>query len=399
MKLRSLEEAALEGKTVLYRAPYDIELNSSGQLEDLSRIEATLPTLRYLIEKNCKIVILTYVGRPGGKVVESLRTTPHAQVLSKLLARPVAKADECVGEGVSRMIDQMSLGDLLMLENTRFHPEEELDDDGFALELCRNGELVVFDAFPQAHRAHASVTGIGRHLPIYAGYYCMREVNTLNSLLENPSQPFVLIIGGAKISDKVSAIENLYGRVARILVGGAVAHVFLKARGFDLGDSYLEENVVSQIAQETDWVAVAREIMEKDSEQKIVLPQDLIVSDDTHTFEFPLTPGAVVHGSAIDIGPITRALFTQEISQAQTIFWSGPLGKSESEAGREGSLVIAHALVSSPAQTVVAGGDTIAVVDQCGVRDQIKVVSLAGGASLQFLSGLPLLGLEPLWVQ
>lgn len=398
MSLKSLTDANLDGKTVLYRAPYDIELTAEGQLEDLSRLEATLPTLRYLIQHSCKIVILTYVGRPDGRIVESLRTNPHAVALSKLLGQPVEKVDDCVGVEVRERIMQLSPGGILMLENTRFYPEEEKDDDGFAQQLAQNGEVVVFDAFPQAHRSHASVTGIMRHLPSFAGFYCLDEVTTLRQLLQEPAYPFVLVIGGAKISDKVGAIKNLYQKVSKILIGGAVAHVFLRAQGFDLSSSFMEEKAIAIDAQKGDWVEVAKDLLMTDRGQKIILPKDLLVSNDTTSLieVVRVAPGMSFSGASVDLGPQTRRVFVEIIKSAGTVFWSGPMGKFENEKAREGSFTIAQAMASSTAETVVAGGDTIAVLDQSGVRSQIKKVSLAGGASLEYLSGHLLPGLAML---
>ena len=212
MKLKTLESVDLEGKTILYRAPYDIEvkdLKGALEVKDDIRIKGTLATLRYLLQKNCKIIILTYVGRPDGKVIEDLRTTPHAKKLALLLNHPVDKVDDCIGPTVEEKISQMKRGDILMLENVRFHKGEMEDDDNFAIELCKGKDLVVFDGFPQAMRIHASTTGIERHLPSVAGYYIEHEVRMLGFLLENPVRPFTVIIGGAKVSDKVDAVNNL----------------------------------------------------------------------------------------------------------------------------------------------------------------------------------------------
>src|SRR3989338_6520244 len=267
MKLKTLSSVNLKGKTILYRAPYDIELKKiNGVLEpaDDMRIKATLPTLNYLLKENCKIVILTYVGRPDGKVVEELRTTPHARRLSELLNHPVQKVDDCIGQEVEDKISQMRERDILMLENARFYNEEMADDDEFAKKLCAGKDLIVFDGFPQAHRMHASTTGIERYLPAVAGYYLQHEVDMLSSLLENPVRPFTVIIGGAKISDKVDSVNNLLKLADKVLVGGAVANVFLKAQGRELGASFIEDVFVDEKKREKkDWIVYAKEILQK----------------------------------------------------------------------------------------------------------------------------------------
>src|SRR3989344_4625678 len=249
MKLKTLESVDLKGKTILYRAPYDIdvkEVNGVLELVDDMRIKTTLPTLQDLLKENCKIVILTYVGRPDGKVVEKLRTTPHAKRLSELLNHPVAKVDHCIGPEVEEKISKMQPGDILMLENVRFHSEEMIDDDAFAKKLASGKDIIVFDGFPQAHREHASTTGIERHLPAVAGLYLQQEVEMLTNLLVNPERPFTVIIGGAKISDKVDAVNNLLEIADKVLVGGAVANVFLKAAGREMGASFLEDVFVDE---------------------------------------------------------------------------------------------------------------------------------------------------------
>jgi len=258
MTLRSLKNTDVSGKTILYRAPYDIDVvekNGTLEVSDDLRISATLPTIKFLIEQNCKIVVLFYVGRPDGQVIEKLRTDPHARKLSELLGKPVLKVNDCVGSEVDQKIVEMKSGDVLMLENVRFHREETEDDDSFAKELCTGKDLIVFDGFPQAHRMHASTTGIERHLPSVAGFYLEKEVIMLSNLLGSPKKPFTVIIGGAKISDKVDAIHNLLKIADTVLIGGAVANVFLKAQGKDMGSSFVEDIFVDKTKRERkDWV-------------------------------------------------------------------------------------------------------------------------------------------------
>ncbi|MFA5791952.1 MAG: phosphoglycerate kinase [Candidatus Paceibacterota bacterium] len=401
MKLKTLDSANLQGKTILYRAPYDIgvkEINGVLELADDMRIKATISTLEYLLKENCKIIILTYVGRPDGRVVENLRTTLHAKRLGELLNHPVMKIDDCIGPLVDEKISQMKSGDILMLENVRFYNEEMIDDDDFAKKLCNGKDFVVFDGFPQAHRMHASTTGIERHLPSVAGLYLQDEVDTLSLLLEKPEHPFTVIIGGAKISDKVDAINNLLHVADTILVGGAVASVFLKAQGRELGSSFIEDVFVDKVKREKkDWVEDAKDILKQAESlgKKIIIPKDLLISDGISVKiitreEIPLG------WMALDIGPESQKDFSNIISQSKTVFLNGPMGKFEDEKFKEGSKAILLAMKNLKGQTIIAGGDTIDVVRRCGNLEDYSHISLAGGATLEFLSGKVLPALIPL---
>jgi len=399
MKLRTLGSVDVHGKTVLYRAPYDIEVKitkRSAELVDDMRIRATLPTLQHLLKENCKIVILTYVGRPDGNVVEELRTTPHAKKLAELLGHTVTKADDCIGETVGEQISRMKPGDILMLENVRFYKEEMIDDDEFAKKLCAGKDLIVFDGFPQAHRIHASTTGIERHLPVVAGLYLAQEVETLSGLLKNPAHPFTVIIGGKKISDKVDAVKNLLKIADTFLVGGAVANVFLKSEGRAMGSSFLEDVFVDKVKREKrDWVKEASKILieAETLEKKIILPSDLIISDGngikTTTAEIPSG------WMALDIGPQTEQSFSQVIRDSKTVFINGPMGKFEDEKFAKGSVAILEAMKNS-GDTTIAGGDTIELVRNYGKLENYTHISLAGGATLEFLAGKELPALKPL---
>ncbi len=405
MKLRTLQDIKLEGQTILYRAPYDIGVEeSNGQLEvkDDLRIQATLPTLRYLLDKKCKIVILTYVQRPDGQVVERLRTTPHARKLSELLGRPVMKVDDCVGAEVEEKISQMKPGEILMLENVRFHKEETEDDDEFARKLCVGKDLIVFDGFPQAMRIHASTTGIERHLPAVAGFYLAQEIKMLGQILESPKRPFTALIGGTKISDKVDAVNNLLKIADRILVGGAVANIFLRAQGRGLGDSFLADVFVdAQRREKQDWVAHARGILEEHGE-KIVCPKDSIISDGTEVKIWDIARRDCPAGwSVLDIGPQTRQEFSEIIEKSGTVFLGGPMGKFEEAGFAEGTKAILAAISNltrhSAGETTIAGGDTIDAARRFSKLENYSHVSLAGGATLDFLAGNELPALTPLW--
>jgi len=395
MKLKTLDSMDLKGKTVLYRAPYDIdvkEVNGVFELIDDMRIKMTLPTLAFLLKENCKIVILIYVGRPDGVAVERLRTNPHAKKLAELLNHPVDKVDDCVGLMVEEKIKNMQRGDILMLENVRFHKEEMIDDDEFAKQLCIGKDLVVFDGFPQAHREHASTTGILRHLPAVAGLYLAQEVNMLSGLLQNPGRPFVVLIGGAKISDKVDAVNNLLKIADKVLVGGAVANVFLKAQGKMMGDSFIEDVFVDEKKREKkDWVAYAKEIMQSYGE-KIIYPEDLVISEGVST-KVITTEEIPIGWAAFDIGPKTQKQFSDLIEKSKMIFLAGPMGKFEDERFAEGSKAVLRAMKDTSGQTIIAGGDTISMARQYGNLDDYTHVSLAAGATLEFLAGkeLPVL--------
>src|SRR3989344_1974700 len=395
MKLKTLDSMDLKGKTVLYRAPYDIdvkEVNGVFELIDDMRIKMTLPTLAFLLKENCKIVILIYVGRPDGVAVERLRTNPHAKKLAELLNHPVDKVDDCVGLMVEEKIKNMQRGDILMLENVRFHKEEMIDDDEFAKQLCIGKDLVVFDGFPQAHREHASTTGILRPLPAVAGLYLAQEVNMLSGLLQNPGRPFVVLIGGAKISDKVDAVNNLLKIADKVLVGGAVANVFLKAQGKMMGDSFIEDVFVDEKKREKkDWVAYAKEIMQSYGE-KIIYPEDLVISEGVST-KVITTEEIPIGWAAFDIGPKTQKQFSDLIEKSKMIFLAGPMGKFEDERFAEGSKAVLRAMKDTSGQTIIAGGDTISMARQYGNLDDYTHVSLAAGATLEFLAGkeLPVL--------
>lgn len=403
MKLKTFNSIDLKGKTVLYRAPYDIDVeerNGILELTDDMRIRATLPTFEYLLKENCKIIVLTYVGRPDGKVVEKLRTNPHAKKLSELLNHPVEKIDDCIGQLVDEKIASMQLGEILMLENVRFYNEEMIDDDEFAKKLCVGKDLVVFDGFPQAHRIHASTTGIERHLPSVAGIYLEHEVEMLSHLLENPKHPFTVIIGGAKISDKVDAVNNLLNVADIFLVGGAVANIFLKAQGRAVGSSFVEDVFVDKVKYEKkDPVENAREILKRAESlgKRIITPRDVIVSDGVSVNIVDVKRNEIPAGwMALDIGPRAGKDFSLIIDQSKTVFLAGPVGKFEDIKFAQGSKIIFKAMKNLDGDTIIAGGDTIDCARRYSNLKDYSHVSLAGGATLEFLAGKELPALTPL---
>jgi len=404
MKLKTQIDVDVAGKTILYRSPYDIGVKEGAggewELKDDSRITATLPSLQYLIEKQCKIVIITWVKRPEGKVDESLRTTPHAKALSNLLGKKVDKLDDCVGPQVNAFIQNMKPGELVMLENTRFHPGEDTSDPEFANKLVEGKDLIVFDGFPQAHREHASTTEILKLLPAVAGFYFEKEYEALTSLLEEPEKPFTLVIGGAKISDKVGAISAMLYKADYVLVGGGPANVFLKASGKDMGDSYVEDAfAIHAKAQHRDWTVLAKGMLERASD-KIIMPVDLMIANQeknaTDIREVQVTEGPelVPEGfKALDIGKNTISKFSEIINRSRTIFWNGTPGLFENDPFYHGTEAVAKLMAKNTGMTIIAGGDTIEAAKKHCDTSKITHLSLAGGAALEFLSGkkLPVL--------
>jgi len=406
MKLKTLSQIDLKGKTILYRSPYDIEVEEKGgvlQVADDMRIRATIPTLEFLLKEDCKVVILTYVGRPDGKVVENLRTGPHAKRLSELLNHPVEKVDDCIGSMVEEKVLNMKPKDILMLENVRFHAEEMRDDDEFAKKLCAGKDLIVFDGFPQAHRKHSSTTGIERHLPSVAGLYLEKEVNALSGLLANPKRPLTVIIGGAKISDKVDAVSNLLKVADNLLVGGALANIFFKAQGKRMGSSFIEDVFVDQAKHNKEnSVEIAKEIFKKAESlnKRIVIPRDLTITDGKSISVADMKREEIPNDwMAMDIGPRTEKDFSFIIDQSQTVFLAGPVGKFEDDKFAKGSRVILKTMRNATCDTIIAGGDTIDCARRYGGLEGFTHVSLAGGATLEFLAGKELPALVPLIVE
>lgn len=415
--LKTLKNADINNKTILFRAPYDIETTKEGEiykLKDDSRIKCTLDTINYLIEHNCKIVILTWVGRPETPS-EEFSTKWHAKELSFFLKKEVKHIDDCVGKKVQQAISNLKPQELLMLENTRFHKEDLEDNDEFAKQLCQGSDFIVFDGFPQAHRKHSSTTGILKLLPSCAGFYFEKEYTSLKSILNNPARPFTVIIGGAKVSDKIDAIKSMSKIADIVLTGGGTANVFLKADGKNIGISYAEEKSVDKNKQEINYLHEAKSLLDQklSPEQsaqfdvaveanfyKIMLPYDLITSksvDDGANIKLSIAHKQInavdPEYAAFDIGPITCDIYKKIIEQSKTIFWAGPLGVYEKPAFSLGTQTIAQTMSNHSGQTIVAGGDTIDALNKLGKPENIKHISLAGGATLDFISGkeLPVL--------
>jgi phosphoglycerate kinase len=384
---KTIRDIDVRGKRVLVRVDFNVPLDQ-GKVADDTRIRAALPTIQYLMEHGARVILMSHLGRPKGKVKEELRLTPVAERLSELLDKPVAMAVDCVGEEVETAVDRLRPGDVLLLENLRFHPGEEANDPEFVSRLVSLGQVYVNDAFGTAHRAHASTEGVAHRLPAVAGFLMEKELNFLSKALENPEPPFVAILGGAKISDKIGVVDNLLGRVDALLIGGGMANTFLKAQGYQVGQSLVEE----------ESLPLALELLDK-AGRKLVLPMDVVVADkfDAEAQSKTVGVGEVpAEWRILDIGPATVERFAQELYTAKTVVWNGTMGVAEFPRFAAGTQAIIEMLAESQAVTIVGGGDTAAAVQQAGLVEKMTHVSTGGGASLELLEGKTLPGVAAL---
>ena len=387
---RSVEEIDARDKKVLVRVDFNVPLED-GRIGDDTRIRAALPTIEALRQQGARLILVSHLGRPDGKPVEQLRLKPVAERLSELLGAPVAVATDCVGPAAQREVDALRPGDVLLLENVRFHPEEERNDPAFAKQLASLADLYVNDAFGTAHRAHASTEGVTRHLPSAAGLLMQKEIEVLGKALVRPDRPFAAIVGGKKVSDKIGVLNNLIQRADQILIGGAMANTFLKAHGLEIGASYFEEEAVDVA---TNLVKEARA-----AGKPLLLPRDAVVATAIdpqalhHVVDVTDVPPAQM---IVDIGPRTIEQYVTELKQAKTVVWNGPMGVTEIEAFANGTREIARALGSLDGTTIVGGGDSVAALEQAGLAEQIDHISTGGGASLEFLEGKELPGVAAL---
>ena len=387
MNKKTVKDINVTGKRVLVRVDFNVPL-AEGKVADDTRLRAALPTIQYLLDQGAKVILMSHLGRPKGKVVEELRMDPVAERLSELLGRPVRKLDDCVGDAVKAAVAEMRPGDVILLENTRFHPEERKNDPQFAKKLAELADVFVNDAFGTAHRAHASTVGVAQYLPAVAGLLMEKELNFLGKALESPERPFVALLGGAKISDKIGVIENLLTRVDALLIGGGMANTFLKAQGYEVGQSLVED----------ESLGVAKELLERAGE-KLALPVDAVVAD---RFAADAASKAVSVDEVppdwriLDIGPRTVELFKEKLAEARTVVWNGPLGVFEFPKFAAGTEAIARFLADLEATTIIGGGDVVAAVRRAGVADRITHVSTGGGAALEFLEGKELPGVAAL---
>jgi phosphoglycerate kinase len=394
LNTRTIREKDVAEKRVLVRVDFNVPLDAGQHITDDTRIRAALPTIEYLLEHRAAVILMSHLGRPDGRVVETLRMTPVARRLSELLGRRIATVADCVGSAVEKAARALQPGEVMLLENVRFHRAEEKNDAEFARHLATLGDLYVNDAFGCAHRAHASTEGVAHYLPAVAGLLMEKELNFLGSALENPARPFAAIIGGAKVSDKIAVLERLISMVDALLIGGGMANTFLRAQGYEIGDSLCEESKL-EIAQDLLKQARQRGI-------RFLLPTDVVIADRfAADAEQRVVAGeAVPRGWRIlDIGPATIETFRQALSGAQTIIWNGPMGVAEMSAFAQGTRAMVDILAGRTdggAITIIGGGDSAAVVEQAGAADRMTHVSTGGGASLEFLEGRVLPGVAAL---
>ncbi|MDE2665308.1 MAG: phosphoglycerate kinase [Acidobacteriota bacterium] len=392
MNKLSIRDLDLGGRRLFIRADFNVPLDEAGRVADAARIQASLPTIRFALSRGAKVLLASHLGRPRGRADPGLTLKPVAAALEAAIGRPVKMAGDCVGEAVERQSAELGPGQVLLLENLRFHPEEEANRESFCRGLARLCDCYVNDAFGAAHRAHASTAGMVRFVGGgAAGLLMERELSYLGKALERPDRPFVAVLGGAKVSDKIEVIENLMQRVDGMLVGGGMAYTFLRARGVEVGRSLVEE----------DKISLARGLLRKAEQAGIplVLPVDHVVTGELE----PDAPSRVIpvgetglEWMGVDIGPQTRSHFQKVLSTAGTVLWNGPVGVFEIDRFAGGTLSLAQAAAASPATTIVGGGDSIAAVRRAGVADRITHISTGGGASLEFLSGRKLPGVESL---
>jgi len=392
MPKKTVEDIEVKGKRVLLRVDFNVPLNiNTGAISDGSRIRASLPTIKYLVDHKAKVIICSHLGRPGGKIVENLRMAPIARRLSQLMGLPVSTASDCIGPEVESKVGTLKEGDILVLENLRFHPEEEADDAGFARKLARLADIYVNDAFGTAHRAHASIVGVTKYLPAVAGFLMAKELEVMEKLLHNPERPSACLIGGAKVGDKIELLQNMLKKVDMLLVGGGMAATFLKAQGYEVGHSLIED----------DKLGLAKKLLQEAEEWKVpfLLPIDAVVVEEikagTPTRVVPTTN--IPSGSHIvDIGPKSIELFCNELKKCRTIMWNGPMGIYEIPQFAQGTKSIASFLSTLNATTIIGGGSSAEVVDEMGLADKMTHVSTGGGAILKFLEGVTLPGVKVL---
>jgi len=392
MPKKTVQDIQVAGKKVLLRVDFNVPLDmNTGVISDDSRIRASLPTIKYLVDHKAKVIICSHLGRPKGKVVENLRMAPVARRLSQLIGLPVRTAFDCIGAEVESQASALKEGDILVLENLRFHPEEEANDDGFAQKLARLGDVYVNDAFGAAHRAHASTVGVAKYLPAVAGFLMKKELEVMEKLLHNPERPSACLIGGAKVSDKIELLQNMLRKVDMLLVGGGMAATFLRAQGYEVGHSLIED----------DKLDLARKLLREAEEWNVpfLLPIDAIVAkeikDGAETRVVPVT-NIPSDSHIVDIGPESIELFSKELKKCRTIMWNGPMGVYEIPQFAHGTKAIAKLISSLNATTVIGGGSSAEIVQAMGLADKMTHVSTGGGASLRFLEGASLPGVEVL---
>lgn len=391
MKKKTLRDVHFQGKKVFCRVDFNVPMEN-GEVSDDTRIRAALPTIHYLIEQGAKVILASHLGRPKGKVVEELRLDAVAKRLSELLTKPVAKTQESYGELVEAAIGELQDGDVLLLENVRFYPGEEKNDPELAKAFANLADLYVNDAFGAAHRAHASTEGIAHHIPAVCGFLMEKELDVLGKALSNPDRPFTAIIGGAKVKDKIDVIDNLLEKVDNLIIGGGLAYTFVKAKGYEIGNSLVEE----------DKIELAQSFMKKAEEKgvKFYMPTDSVVADrfaadaDAKIVDIDSIPA---DSMGLDIGPKTSATYRDVILNSKLVIWNGPMGVFEMEKFADGTKTVATALAEAKDTfTVIGGGDSAAAVEKFNLAEAMSHISTGGGASLEFMEGKALPGIVAL---
>ncbi|WP_084205596.1 phosphoglycerate kinase [Thermodesulfovibrio yellowstonii] len=387
----TIEDLPIKSKRVFIRADFNVPLDANLVITDDRRIRSTLPTINYAIDEGAKIILASHLGRPKGKVDPKFSLSPVARRLQRLLNKEVIFAPDCIGPQVEQLVSKMKEGDVILLENLRFHMEEEKNDEKFAKALASLADFYVNDAFGASHRAHASIVGIPKFIPSAAGFLLKKEIEYLKGAVESPIRPFVVILGGAKVGGKIGVLENLADKADKVIVGGGMAFTFIKAMGYEVGNSLVE----------SDMIDFAIKIMEKlrANRVKFYLPVDVVIAQSIDTgVETKIVPVQEIPQGwrGLDIGPASVKLFTEALHDAKTILWNGPMGVFEIDAFSRGTFAIAHAVADSYAFTIVGGGDTDYAVHKAGVSDSISFISTGGGAALQLLEGKELPGLAVL---
>ncbi len=384
---KTIEDIDVTGKKVLVRVDFNVPIKD-GKVGDDTRIQAALPTLQYLLNHQASLILCSHLGRPSGEVQLEYSLKPVAEHLGNLLDQPVAFVEDCIGPVAVQAASKLKPGDILLLENTRFHAGEKKNDPNMAKQLAELADIYVNDAFGSAHRAHASTEGVAQYLPSVAGFLMEKEIRYLGQAIANPARPFIAILGGAKISDKIGVIRNLLEKADQVLIGGGMANTFFKAQGYPVGDSLVED----------DSLTTARELIEI-GETHLRLPVDVVIGDkfeaDAERIVMSMAP--IPDGWRIlDIGPETVKIFGKPISEAGTVVWNGPMGVFEFPRFAEGTIGLAEAVANSKAISIIGGGDSVAAVNQAGLADKITHISTGGGASLEMLEGKVLPGMAAL---
>ena len=388
---KTIEDINVSGKKVLVRCDFNVPLDADKNITDETRINAALPTIRYLLDKGAAVILCSHLGRPKGEFNMKYSLAPVAKRLSEKLGFEVKLASDVIGESAKKLAAEVKPGEAILLENLRFHAEEEKNDPAFAKELASMADVFVNDAFGTAHRAHASTEGVTHYLPSVAGYLIGKELDVMGKALTNPVRPFVAILGGAKVKDKIGVITNLIDKVDALLIGGGMAYTFIKAQGGEVGNSLLDE----------ERIGLAKELMDKAAAKgvKLILPVDNVIGDafDNDCHQQIVESGKIPEGwEGLDIGPKTCEQFAEVIRTAKTVVWNGPMGVFEMPNFAKGTIAVAKALAESDAISIIGGGDSAAAIEQLGFADKMTHISTGGGASLEFLEGKVLPGIAAL---